>query len=57
MKDSINRKHNREREVQWQQQATTEMALWLTEPGAIDSTRGIPNRLVEERCIKKQFGD
>ena len=32
MKDSINRKHN-EREVQWQPQATTVMALWLTEPG------------------------
>ena len=32
MKDSINRKHNREREVQWQHQATAVMALWLTEP-------------------------
>ena len=54
MKDSINRKA--QQGVQWQHQATTVMALWLTEPGAIDSTRGIPIRLVEERC-EKQFGD
>ena len=32
MKDLINRKHNKE--CKWQHQATTVMALWLTEPGA-----------------------
>ena len=44
------------REVQWWKQATTAMALWLTEPvvlkrvHAIDSTRAVPKQLVEERC-------
>ena len=58
------KKHNRERERtnKWWKQATTGMALWLTSPvgdhgheervHAIDSTRGVRNCLIEERCTE-----
>ena len=49
MKDSINRKHNKRSAMA----APSDDRNGVVVNRAIDSTRGIPNRLVEERCIAR----